>query len=113
MPEAQAINIDVLLKNAKFYDVRRKFDILKGEKFSLFTDSKAPVIFASTNDAVLSTVEKETSLTGTADSVGTSELIIFNQGYEIQRQITVNVVESLDQADSLNATTGSPVPKVE
>jgi hypothetical protein len=106
------MKVDLSLSNAKIYNIFEVVDIKQGEAFLLTTDSTSPVMFFSNNDPVLSLVEADTTVSGTASGLGTADILIMDQGLTILKKLVINVVAAIvEPATALNITADAAVPK--
>lgn len=107
------MRVDISFAKAKVYNVDRMVDVVVGEVFSIFTDSGIDLKFFSDNDQVLDLQMTAREGKGTAKEVGTSTILIMDQGYVVHKQLEIRVVDAIiDPATNLNVSFGQPEPKV-
>lgn len=105
------MQIDILLSNARVYDIV-KADILINEKFSLLSnDSVTETKWFSDNDEVLSMIVNKNNANIVATKEGQSTILIMNNSFEILKTLTIVVKQTLESAVSLNISADSPVSK--
>jgi len=106
------MQVDLSLSNAKIYNIFEVMDIKLGETFLLTTDAASPVLFFSNNDAVLSLVESDTTVSGTTTAIGSADILVMDQGLGILKKLIINVVAAIvEPATDLNVSSEPPVPK--
>lgn len=105
------MKVDISFTNAKVYDILDKVDIVKGEDFILHTDSTTPLEFFANNDPVLTLIQDESDIKGTAESVGSSTIIIMDANLNRLKILHINVVETVEMTSTLGLTVGNPEPK--
>lgn len=104
------MTVDIAFDFAKAYNIERA-DIVMGQAFKLFTDFEGGRFF-SDNDEVLSIKPVGTTVQGSALAVGTSTILIMDSQLNIQKNLTINVVEAIvDPAASLGPEAAPPIPK--
>lgn len=105
------MNIDLALSNAKIYGVK-KFDIVKGQKFDVYTDNPGPLQFFANNDPALSLQADNTSFSATADNVGAVVILIMDSNFTQLDKIDINVVDAIiPPAKTLGVTADEPIAK--
>lgn len=106
------MNVDVIFSNARVYNIDR-FDVLKGETFSLLTDRDEVSVWFSNNDPVLNITVKDDGKSAEikATETGDSMILIMDSLFFVVKKISILVVDSIDQAANLNVTGGEPLPK--
>jgi len=103
------MNIDVLFSVGRAYNVKR-IDVLKGESFTVTTNAPEGTRWFADNDKVLTIEAEGNKALIKADNTGASEIHFVNGGNAVDDILYINVVESLELAESLNAT-GENEPK--
>lgn len=104
--------MDVAFKNAKVFNVQDRIDVVKGEPFSLLTDLPANTRWFSDNDPVLSVNAIGPEATLTADTIGSSTLLLLDDADALLKKLKINVVASVEEpAANLNTSAGKPVNK--
>ena len=99
------MKLNIILDNAKLYDVQSQLDVVKGETLTLEPDGNEEVF--SNNDQVLD-IDGDTI---TAANVGTVTLR-FMSGTTVVKDVTINVVTTTgEQTTDLHGKLGTPVPK--
>ena len=105
------MKVDVSFKFAKVYNIEN-IDVVKGQKFSLFTDAEMPIKWFSDNDPAISFVTKNNSVAAQATEIGKSTVLIMNQDFGTIKKLTINVVEEIvEPASDLGLTASEPVLK--
>lgn len=106
------MKVDVSFFNARVFDVSR-IDVITGQIFGLDTDFPGDCLWFSDNDPVLEiNVTAGSSATLKALKEGVCTLLLMAPDRKILKEITINVVaQILPPADTLAATTGTPVSK--
>lgn len=105
------MQVDISLINAKVYNIE-KFQVVIGQKFSLFTDSGIPLSWFANNDQVLNVTDNDSSADVEATGLGTSIILIMDKDLKEVKRLTVDVVSAIvEQARNLNATGGQPILK--
>lgn len=103
------MQVDVLFDFAKVYNVDKKIDVVKGQKFTLNTDLTGESNWFSNNDQVLDIAVAGKNADVTAANLGTSTILIMGTDFGIQKELTITVVdEVLGNAVTLNASAGNP-----
>lgn len=103
------MQIDVSFDFAKVYNIE-KVDVVKGQSFSFQADADGE--WFSNNDEVLSLKVIGRDAQATADTIGTTTILILDEAFTILKTLTVNVVsEIVQRAVTLGATSGTPVLK--
>ena len=97
------MNIDVLTSVSKSYNVK-KIDILKGQSFTLLTDGPQDIRWFSDNDSVLDITATGNKANILAANTGQSQIMFIDSANGLADNFFVNVVDSLEQAETLNAT---------
>jgi hypothetical protein len=105
------MKVDISLDNVKVYNIEDRVDIVKGEKFSLFTDATQPIHFFSNNDFVLDLKDTGKDLEGEAKEIGTSTILMMDSDFQRLKTININVVASVEMVSNLGITFGQPEPK--
>jgi len=104
------MQVDITFEFAKVYNFD-KADVVKGQKFTLTTDFENGRYF-SDNDEVLSLSVAGNQVAGTADATGVATILIMDQAFAIQKTLTINVVDTLqEKAATLGAEAGEPIVK--
>jgi membrane carboxypeptidase/penicillin-binding protein PbpC len=104
------MQVDVVFQFAKVYDITR-IDVVKGQKFSLETDSVKPLSWFANNDKVLSLDKEGINAEVTASGVGTSTILLMD-GEQAIKKLTISVIEEiLPEATSLGLSADEPVSK--
>lgn len=105
------MQVDVSFDFARVYDVNR-IDVEKGQKFSLKTDFIGTSKWFSDNDPVLDLKVTGNNADVEATEVGTSVILIMDEHKNVQKELTISVVdEVLPLATSLGLTADAPVLK--
>lgn len=103
------MNVDIALSNARIYSISR-IDVVKGEKFSLFTDNTGISQWFSDNDQVLALSVKGQNADVEAMAVGNSTLLIMGEGRAILKELAITVLDAIEpRATSLGLTADTPV----
>ena len=105
------MNADILLKNVEFYAAPsgQRIRVLVGEEFTVnLNGASDDIVWATTQDPVLTLVNVGPKATVKADAVGNSEIQI-QRNRQVDMYISVEVF-SLEAA-SLGLASGSPEPK--
>jgi hypothetical protein len=105
------MKVDLLLANARIYNIFEVMDIKLGEKFSLITDSTVGVLWFANNDPALAIKEGPTSAELEATATGTADILIMDQGLAIIKKLVINVVADVNPAVALVLTADAAVPK--
>lgn len=105
------MQVDIQFDFAKVYNIEKKIDVAKGQKFSLLTDLTGESKWFSDNDPVLSINKSGNNADVEATGLGTSTILIMGTDFGIEKEIEINVVAGLNMAVTLNATAGEPVIK--
>jgi len=104
--------MDVAFKNAKVFNIRDRIDVVKGEPFTLFTDAPDNTRWFTDNDPVLAVTAKGKNADFSADAIGTSTIFLIGEANVLIKELTVNVVASIEPpAVSLNTTAGKAIAK--
>jgi hypothetical protein len=95
------MKVDLILSNAKVYDVNR-IEIRKDEPFQLEADTSGK--YFSDNDPVLElTVKSDKVVHGIASGFGTSIIWIVDDNKQVIKELTISVVAYIEpQATALN-----------
>lgn len=111
-PATIIMTVDVLFDFARVYNIKQ-IDVVKGQKFSLLTDLKAPSRWFSDNDPVLSMIVKDNSAEVEATAIGQTSILILGLDLgKVGDEIKINVVESIARpAADLGLTAGAPMIK--
>lgn len=111
------MQVDISFVNAKVYNIER-FDVVIGQKFSLFTDSGIPLSWFANNDQVLNVIDNDSSADVEATGLGKSIILIMDATVKegddpkVVKKLIVNVVNAIvEQAKNLNATGDKPILK--
>lgn len=109
------MKVDIVFSNATVYNVDKKVDVVKGEKFSLVTDSTVPIRWFTDNDPVLNlVVDKEQNNIANieATEIGQSTMLIMSNGTEVQKTLEFNVIDRPQvEVINLNPTVTEILPK--
>ena len=106
------MQVDLLLSNARVYNIFERMDIKLGEKFSLITDSTDDNIdWFADNDPALTIIDNGTTADLEATAVGSVQILIMTDGLTIIKKLVINVVADLAPAVALNITADAAVPK--
>ena len=105
------MQVDVIFEFAKVYNVDKKIDVVKGQKFSINTDLTGGSKWFSDNDPVLSINVVGSNANIEASELGTSTILIMGTDFGIQKELIISVVEDVNQASSLGVESGQPVTK--
>lgn len=104
------MQVDISFEFAKVYNIE-KVDIVKGQKFNLFTDTEG-VRWFSENDPVLSFKVIGKDVEGQAEEIGVSTILIMDAAYAILKTLLITVVDAIiPMATSLGATVDETVIK--
>ncbi len=103
------MQIDVIFSIARAYNVKR-VDVLKGQSFAVVTDAPAGARWFADNDPTISLQVTGPKGLVTANETGVSEIQFQDAGGTILDRLLINVVETLEQAETL-VTTGETEPK--
>lgn len=105
------MQVDVKFDFAKVYDIST-FDVVKGQKFSLFTDFVGVSNWFSDNDPVLELNVIGSNAEITAAGNGKSVLLIMDEAYQVQKKLIITVVDAIiDPAADIGASAGTPILK--
>lgn len=105
------MNVDVSFSNAKVYNIER-FDVVIGQKFSLFTDSAEPIKWFSDNDPVLAISANGMNADIEATGLGESIIFIMDAAFTVIKKLTIKVVSAiLEPAATLGLSSDPPVDK--
>jgi hypothetical protein len=104
------MNIDVLTSVSKSYNVK-KIDILKGQSFTLLTDAPDDIRWFSDQDNVLNITATGKKANIVAANTGQSQIMFIDSANGLADNFFVNVVETLEQAETLNPSGGEIVNK--
>lgn len=105
--------VDIYFEFAKVYNIER-FEVVKGQKFSLQSDATEKIKWFSDNDPVLSieTSQQGTSVTAEATAVGETTILIMNEGFSELKRLSIRVVDKIEpQATDLNIIADAPILK--
>ena len=106
------MQVDISFEFAKAYNVT-KVDIVKGQKFSILTDTEEPTRWFADNDKVLSIDTVGNNSDCVADNLGTSVILIMNPDMQIIKELTIKVVDSIvEPAKDLGLSADKPVNKI-
>ena len=110
-PATNTMQVDILFDFAKVYNVNT-IDVVKGQKFALVTDLKAPSRWFSDNDPVLSMIVKDNNAEVEATGIGKTSILILGMDLAKLTEIKINVVESIPRpAADLGLTAGDVMLK--
>lgn len=105
------MNVDVSFQFAKVYNIDT-FDVVKGQKFSLFTDYAGSSRWLSENDPVLALLVTGNNADVEAVTVGTSVILIMDDNYQALKKLTIRVVDAIvEPVKDLGLTAEPPVFK--
>lgn len=105
------MQVDVSFSIAKVYDVNN-FDVVKGEKFKLFTQLTQASNWFSDNDPVLDLVVTGNSAQAEAKILGQSVILIMDENFTILKKLIVKVVDAIvEPATDLGITAGQAEQK--
>lgn len=105
------MQVDILFDFARVYNINT-FDVVKGQKFALVTDLKAPSRWFSDNDPVLSMIVKDNSAEAEATELGQTSILILGLDLSKLVEIKINVVEKIARpVTDLGLTADSPILK--
>jgi len=103
------MQVDVSFEFAKVYNIDT-IDVVMGQKFSFQADGDGQ--WFSNNDEVISLKVTGKEAQVSADTIGSTTILIMDEVFAILKTLTVNVVaEIVQQAVTLGATLGTPVLK--
>lgn len=106
------MRVDISFDFAKVYNIDKRVDVVLGQKFLLNTDFEGVSKWFTDNDPVLSLVQKGNNAELEATALGSSTVLIMTGIFGIEKELTFNVVASIEQpASDLGATADSPEPK--
>lgn len=104
------MQIDIAFDFAKVYNIERA-DVVVGQSFTLLSDFDNGKWF-SDNDPVLSLRVNGKDADVVANEKGSTTILIMNSVLEVQKILTINVVDTIvTPASSLGATAGAPILK--
>lgn len=104
------MTVTAVFDNVKVYDVT-KFDVVKGQKFSLLSDAPDGARWFSSEDPALTIKVSGKNADVTADELGASEVVIVDSNWNRLKIMAIEVVESTEQASTLGLSAGQPEPK--
>lgn len=112
LPAPKIMVVDVSFEFAKVYNIE-KFDVVKGQKFTLFTDAApTPIKWFADNDAALSIIEGDTSADIAATNIGLATILIMDNSLNKLKELTINVVSAIvEPAKDLGLTADTPIVK--
>lgn len=106
------MQVDVQFSFAKVYNVDKKIDVAKGQRFHLFTDLAGEIKWFSDNDPVLKITALDNDAVVVAEELGISTILITETDFGIIKQLVITVVEDIDQtAVALEVKAGQPIIK--
>lgn len=99
------MQIDISFDFAKIFNIDKFVNVVKGQKFSLITDSALKISFFSNNDPVLAISNTDTSADIEATDVGQSTMLLMDSNSTILKTLIFVVVDSIQEpAANLNAS---------
>jgi hypothetical protein len=105
------MQVDVSFQFAKVFDIT-KFEVVLGQKFTLFTDSSTAIDWFADKDSVLALTEGDTWTDVEATALGTSIILIMDSGLNAVKKLTIEVVAAIvEPAKSLNVSADPAVAK--
>lgn len=104
------MTVDVAFEFAKVFDITN-LEVVVGQKFTLLTDYSGGRWF-SDNDPVLTLKVSDTDAEVSADATGLTTVLIMDNTFAIQKQLTINVVNDIvPMAKTLGPVMDETVPK--
>lgn len=104
------MQIDIAFEFAKVYNIERA-DVVMGQNFTLLSDFDNGKWF-SDNDPVLSLRVNGKDADVVANEKGSTTILIMNSVLEVQKILTINVVDAIvPLASDLGIAAGDPIPK--
>lgn len=103
--------VDISFEFAKVYNIER-FDVVRGQKFTLLSDATEVIKWFADNDPVLSLVQSGASVEAEATAVGETTILIMNESFAELKRLSIRVVDKIEpQATELGIIADDPIPK--
>ncbi len=105
------MNVDISFDFAKIFNIQKWVHVVKGQKFSLFTDAEGEIKFFTDNDPVLNLSPTGPNVDIEATELGDSTLLILDNNFSVIKEIVFSVVSSINPAEKLGLTADAAVSK--